>query len=150
MDWMKVLAMSCTFTLAACASSSSGISAPITSVRAVELANAAAPAGVAGSFVMDVMASEAQPTVTYLSSEVDYRDQRNLAIVISQAAVETLEAEFGAPPAEALRGRRILVEGVAERVTIGVSYNGLPTGMYYYQTQLKVTDAAQIRLADAR
>lgn len=149
MDWMKTFAVGCTLALTACASTSPETASRITSVRAVELANAAAPDGVAGVFVMEVRGSEATPDVTYLSSELDYRDQRNLAIVITRPAVEALEVSLGAPPADALRGRRILVDGIAERVQISFSYQGIPIGAYYYQTQLRVTDASQIRLVDA-
>lgn len=134
--------------LSGCATQPSKEAPLISSVRAVELANASAPQAVPGRFVMEVRATDAKDNVTYLSSELDYRDQRNLGIVITPEAAQQLQEKFGMPPADALRGRRIVISGQAERVTIGYFENGIPTNNYYYQTQLRVTDAAQIEVPD--
>lgn len=147
MTGIRLFAAPAILLFAACASASVPKDPPpIPSVRAVELANAAAPQSVPGVFLVDVRATDAQSNVTYLSSELDYRDQRNLAIVISAEAVEQLQAKFGAPLADALRGSRILVTGEAKRVTIRFFQNGVPTNNYYYQTHVDVTDARQIEI----
>lgn len=99
---------------------------------------------------MEVKATDQENNVTYLSSELDYHDQRNLAVVIIPEATRQLEEKFGSSPADALRGRKILVSGEAQRVTIRFFENGIPTKNYYYQTQIKVSDAKQIELADRR
>lgn len=148
MTSIKELLLSSTLFLTTCASTSPASAEPIRTVRAVELANAAAPQRVPGTFLVNVKATDAKSDVTYLSSELDYKDQRNLAIVISANAVEQLEQRLGAPPGDALRGRQILVTGEAERVTIQFYWEGMPMkGYYYYQTQVKVSNADQIEIA---
>ena len=62
--------------------------------------------------------------------------------------MKDLEALLGAPPADALRGRHIEVTGRAERRKILFMKAGVPSGLYYYQTGLKVTDASQIKVID--
>jgi len=114
--------------------------------QAIQLAADAAPRGVAGVFVMRVKAVGATDHVVYLNSETDYRDQRNLTVAVSPAAARQLEARLGAPLARALDRQRILVRGAARRVRIDFVSEDVPSGKYYYQTQVRVTDAAQIQL----
>ena len=108
-----------------------------------------AEGGVAGTFVLQVRATGTDDGRVYLNSETDYRDQRNLTIAITPAAAGALTARLGAPPAAALAGQRIVVDGVATRVRIDFTVDGHPSGKYYYQTQVQVTDAAQIRVPAA-
>ncbi len=117
--------------------------------QAIQLAAEAAPRGVTGTFVMRVQATGADGGRVYLNSEADYRDQRNLTIAITPVAAGALAARLGAPPAVALEGERIVVQGVATRVRIDFTIDGHPSGKYYYQTQVQVTDAAQIRVPAA-
>ncbi len=114
--------------------------------QAIQLAADAAPRGVAGVFAMQVKAVGATDHVVYLNSETDYRDQRNLTVAVSPAAARQLEARVGAPLARALDRRRILVRGSARRVRIDFVSDGTPSGKYYYQTHVRVTDTAQIQL----
>lgn len=93
-----------------------------------------------------MQATGSQDNFTYLNSELDYRDQRNLTIAISPGAARQLEAQLGAPPTVALKGKRILVNGVAVRTKIVFLADGKPTDKYYYQTHVRVTDATQIEL----
>jgi hypothetical protein len=134
--------------LAACASPRPSAEA-IDPVQAMLLAAEAAPATVPGTFRIHVHATEydARKGVTYLSTERDYRDQRNLAVVISPEATLELAERHGAPPADALRGRELLVTGEARRVAIHFfDAQGLPTGAYYYQTHLPVEAAVQVAI----
>ncbi|TDK31001.1 hypothetical protein [Luteimonas terrae] len=114
--------------------------------QAIQLAADAAPRGVAGVFAMQVKAVGATGHVVYLNSEADYRDQRNLTVAVSQAAARQLEARLGAPLTRALDRQRILVRGAARRVRIDFVTEGVLSGKYYYQTHVRVTDAAQIQL----
>lgn len=82
----------------------------------------------------------------HLNSEVDYRDPRNLSISVTREAAAQLEEALGAPPEVALRGRRILVSGTARRTRIDFMIDGKPSGKYYYQTHVRVTDASQLQL----
>lgn len=117
--------------------------------QAIQLAADAAPRGVAGTFVLQVRGTGTDDGRVYLNSETDYRDQRNLTIAITPAAAGALAARLGASPSVALEGKRIVVGGVATRVRIDFTIDGHPSGKYYYQTQVQVTDAAQIRVPAA-
>lgn len=112
--------------------------------QAVQLAAAAAPRGVSGVFALTVQ-SAAQPGPLYLNSERDYRDQRDLTVVVLPAAAKALAERLHGEPERVLRGRRILVAGWARRVRIDFVVDGRPSGKYYYQTHVVVTDAAQIQ-----
>lgn len=118
----------------------------IASAQAVQMAAAAAPAGVSGVFAVQVQATDTSNGITYLNSEMDYRDQRNLSIAIEPLAARQLEAQLGSPPAVALKGKRLLVNGVASRVTIAFIVDGKATDKYYYQTHVTVTDPKQIQI----
>ncbi|MGY1531546.1 hypothetical protein [Luteimonas sp. A649] len=87
-----------------------------------------------------------QSNYTYLNSELDYRDQRNLSIEITTFAARELEAQLGAHPLAALKGKRILVQGAAIRTKIVFFADGRPTDKYYYQTHVRVSDARQITI----
>lgn len=115
--------------------------------QAVMLAADAAPDGVPGTFAMVVRATGAQPGRYYLNSQPDYRDQRNLTVVLSPRAHAQLATRLGGDPLTALEGQAIVVRGEAMRVRINFLENGRATGAYYYQTHVRVTDAAQVSLA---
>lgn len=113
--------------------------------QAVMLAAAAAPEGVPGIFAMQVKGAGRDRQGTYLNSEADYRDQRSLTIVLSEAAVRQLTETLGSDPVEALVGRDIRVRGSAFRVRIVLRINGQATDKYY-QTHVRVDDAARIEV----
>lgn len=112
--------------------------------QAVLLAADAAPARVEGIFAMHVQATGTQRDLTYLNSEVDYRDQRNLTVAITPKAAQQLTQQLGAHPLAALKGKHILVRGAAVRTKIAFFANGRVTDQYYYQTHVNVRDATQI------
>lgn len=114
--------------------------------QAIQLAADAAPRGVPGLFSMQVQATGEQGGEIYLNSELDYRDQRNLTVALTPAAAHQLALRLGEPVTVALDRKRILVRGSATRVRIDFTAGGQPTGKYYYQTHVRVTDAAQIQL----
>lgn len=149
---MKGLGLLCAL-LAGCASAPRNAAAPqndasrIEPARAVQLAAAAAPLAVSGVFAVHVQASGSQHGVTYLNSERDYRDQRNLSVAIAPNVAEQLEMRYGKPPGEFFKDKDILVTGAARRVTIWFFSGGARTDKYYYQTHVRVTDLDQIRLA---
>lgn len=110
------------------------------------MAASAAPAGVEGVFAMRVQATGAQGHLTYLNSEQDCRDQRNLTVAIAPEAARQLTRRFGEHPRISLRDKDIRVRGSAVRTTIRFYANGKPTAKYYYQTHVNVTDAGQIEV----
>lgn len=112
--------------------------------QAVLLSARAAPEGVHGTFSMRVQSTGSQKDRTYVNSELDYRDQRNLTVALTSRAAQQLGERLGADPLNALKGKDILVEGSAVRTKIYLLVNGRATEKYYYQTHVNVTDAAQI------
>lgn len=136
--------------LSGCASSSGprASEAWLDPVEAIQAAATAAPEGVPGTFDMVVRATGRQDGNIYLNSETDYRDQRNLTIAIPAKPARQLRERFGEEADRALIGKRIMVDGVARRVRIGFTYNGRPTDKYYYQTHVRLDDAAQLAVAD--
>jgi len=145
---IKALALSFVLLIASgCATTSTlGQSQWIQPAQAVQLAAEAAPNGVSGVFALRVQATGTQDDFTYLNSELDYRDQRNLTIAIAPTAARQLETQLGANPLVALKGKRILVNGVATRAKIVFLSDGKPTDKYYYQTHVRVTDPKQIAI----
>jgi len=120
----------------------------ITPEKAVIAAAKAAPDGVPGIFKMTVRAVGRENRRVFLNSELDYRDQRNLTIAMSEEVEKALEAKIGAVSEQAFVGRRIFVRGVAQRVRIDFSEAGRPTGKYYYQTHVVVTVPVQVAVKD--
>lgn len=112
--------------------------------QAVLMAADAAPGGVDGTFALHVQATGTQSGRTYLNSELDYRDQRNLTVAITPEAARQLTQRLGEHPLVALKGKDILVRGAAVRTTIWFFANGRVTDKYYFQTHVNVTDADQI------
>ncbi|MEZ5457601.1 MAG: hypothetical protein R3F04_16095 [Lysobacteraceae bacterium] len=118
----------------------------LTPQQAIFMAASVAPASVDGVFAMRVQATGTQGQLTYLNSELDYRDQRNLTVTITPDAARQLTERFGDHPRISLKDKTIRVRGSAIRTTIHFYANGKPTGQYYYQTQVNVTDARQIEV----
>lgn len=107
----------------------------------------AAPGSVSGTFVLEVRASGRQSGRIFLNSEKDYRDQRNLTVAIQPTVFESLRRRLGDWPDVALAGKLIHVRGAARRVRIDFLDNhGRPSGKYYYQTHINVTQANQITI----
>ena len=85
-----------------------------------------------------------RPDAVYINSERDYRDPRNLSVVLEPMAARQLERGYG--PAESWRGKRVTVRGDVRRVRILFAENGKATGFYYFQFHLSVTDPGRFRL----
>lgn len=117
--------------------------------EAIVAAADAAPGAVRGVFTLAVAATDRDHGRVFLNSELDYRDQRNLTVVISPAAARALEQRHGRPPEAFFKGRAVLVNGLARRVRIDFIADGRPTGKYYYQTHVQVTDPDQISVVPA-
>lgn len=113
--------------------------------RAVQLAAAAPRDGVTGVFAMTVRAVGRDERGVYLNSERDYRDQRNLTVVLTPDVAAQLEGRLGGPLEQRLRGHAIQVSGTARRTKIVFFADGQATDKYYYQTHVRVAKAGQIR-----
>lgn len=135
--------------LSGCASTPKPAASPassawVTPVQAILLAADAAPRRVHGTFAMRVQSTGAQGNGTFLNSEPDYRDQRNLTVALSPRAADQLWKRLGSDPLVALKGRNILVTGSAIRTKIYFFADGEMTDKYYYQTHVNITDASEL------
>jgi hypothetical protein len=144
----RVAALLALGTAAACASPDTRPErgGTIIPAQAVLAAAEAAPAGIRGVFLVRVQATGREGERVYLNSELDYRDQRNMTVNIEPIAARPLARLHGAPADIFFRGRVIEVDGVARRVRIDFVDKGGPTGKYYYQTHVFVSNPAQIRI----
>ena len=115
-------------------------------LETIDKAAAVAPhAGVAGCFRLTVKAWGEDHGRVFLNSEADYRDPRNVSVRLEPPAVAALDRMLGRNGAARLVGRSLLVRGTAYRVRIDFTSSGRPTGKYYYQTHIVVTELSQIR-----
>ena len=145
---MRILFCAGLFTLAACQT----VAVPpdtrqvIAPALAVMAAADAAPAGFPGTFGFEVMRADFAGPRLFLNSYPDYRDQRNLSVAIDARAVPKFRSIYGDDLKSAFMGRRIEVTGVARRQRIDFTVDGRPSGKYYFQTHVRVSDPAQIRI----
>lgn len=130
----------------ACSSVQRNANGWIEPVEAVRMANEDPEYGIRGEFVMTVRALDSYPERSFLNSESDYRDQRNLTIRMPTSMLPELEEHLGLP-FDDLKGRQLVIAGVAKRARIDFVSDGRPTGKYYYQTHVSVDSPTQIRLA---
>ena len=118
----------------------------LTPEQSIQLAAKAAPEGVRGTFAMLVQATGTQNNRVFLNSELDYRDQRNLTISLTDRAARQLAKKLGADPLVALKGREIMVNSSAVRTKIFFVVDGRMTDKYYYQTHVNIADSDQITI----
>jgi hypothetical protein len=121
-----------------------GASQPIEAFDAIQLAAAAAPEVVPGTFSLTIQATGTDKHALYLNSEADYRDQRCLTIEIPKAAIPALQAKFGKDLEDYFQGKHLLVSGAAERVTVYFVLHHRVTKTYYYQTHILVESPEQL------
>ncbi len=105
------------------------------------------PEGVGGVFEMVARATGRQRGFLYLNSEEDYRDPRNLSIVVAPGPEAALAERLGRPVEAAVLRRVIAVRGVARKTRTDFASDGRPTGKYYYQTHLRLRSARDLTVA---
>lgn len=111
-----------------------------------------APAWLPGVFVLKVQGSGRgrgrETGQVFLNSESDYRDPRSITVRFTPEAATRYREKYAASPDEALRDRYVLVYGYARRQQIDFTSYGVPTGKFYYQTHIVVTDPDQVEVFD--
>ena len=132
--------------LSACSNYSKKSEKNILPMKAIELAAIAAPDSHSGVFEMTVKAGNLRERMLFLNSELDYRDQRNLTLVLRPAVIKQLTEKYGKDPLEYLLNKRVVVEGEAKRMKIWMFYKNKKLTKYYYQTHIFVNSADQISI----
>ncbi|MTW33183.1 hypothetical protein GM655_10130 [Pseudoduganella danionis] len=144
---LKIKALFLSLLLAGCATQAPVQKDALSPQQAIMMAADVAPQPVYITLDLQVRGIGSQNGFTYLNSEKDYRDQRNVSLEITPEALAQVEAKFGGQLAAYARGKHILVKGPVRRVTIWFFDDaGRRSDKFYYQTHLRVSDPAQIQL----
>ena len=133
-----------TFLLSDCSYLESSGDAFISPLNAIQLTSESESNSQIGEFQMQVKSIDNFQRMTFLNSELDSKDQRNLTIAIRPRAVQQLTKKYGDKLQEQLLNSEIKVSGEAKRQKIWVLHRNLNTGQYYYQTKVFVKSADQI------
>ncbi len=145
---MKKLSFLITFLiiLSACSNYNKKTEQYITPIQAIEYAAASAPDSYKGVFEMTIKAGNLRDRMIFLNSELDYRDQRNLTIVLRPLVVKELTEKYDKDPLEYLLNKKITIKGEAKRMKIWMFYKNKKLKKYYYQTHVFVNSADQITI----
>lgn len=121
-------------------------------VETVMLASEVAPDWLPGVFVLKVQGSGRgrgkEAGQIFLNSEADYRDPRSVTVRFTPKAAAAFRAIHGTDPDTELSGKFVLVYGYARQERIDFVNSGVPSGKYYFQTHIVVTDPDQIAIFD--
>lgn len=143
---MKVLFCALLFVIVGCTSTSKPIVYADT-MAVIEKAAENAPKGVYGEYTLKIQATGQQRGITYLNSELDYRDQRNLTVALHPKILAELESKYGDTPQNFFVGKTVSIKGYAKRVKINfIAANGRTSNKYYYQTHIRISDIAAIEV----
>lgn len=132
--------------LSACSNHYKNSEHTISPIQAIEYSAASAPDSYEGLFEMTIKAGSLRDKMVFLNSELDYRDQRNLTVVLRPAVVKELTEKYGKEPLEYLLNKKVLVKGEAKRMKIWMFYKTKKLRKYYYQTHVFVNTADQISI----
>jgi len=116
----------------------------LTARDAIELSESAAPRNAPGVFSVFIKASGNVNKLIYLNTELDYRDRRNVSIVLLPEFQKAFLKKYGISAEEMLMNKNIKVNSFATRTKIVFSYRGQPTSKYYFQTHIPVRHLKQI------
>ncbi len=101
---------------------------------------------VSGVFKLKIQAvkEENLGKMSYLNSELDYRDQRNITIDIPIDIRMGLTDKYNASLESIFMDKNIRVTGVAKRMKINFYSQGVKTEKFYYQTHVRIKNIDQI------
>ena len=113
----------------------------LTARDAIELSENMAPKSVPGLFSLTVKASGRINGIIYLNTELDYRDRRNVSIVLLPEYQKAFIDEYGVEADILLMNKNIMVNSAAQQRKITFTTND----KYYFQTHIPVKNMKQIR-----
>lgn len=113
-------------------------------IKLIEKAKRRYPEGVRGTFQISIKASGNHGGVIFLNSDVDYRDPKNITVVLEPSTIESFSKIYNASPDSYFINKTIEVKGKVERIKIYRYTKARRTGEYYFQTHIKVTSIDQI------
>lgn len=113
--------------------------------EAIAIADAGTSNGVTGQYQMVVAATGKNLKATFLNSTVDYTGPDNLTFALSPVVARMFTKQYGAPPEEYLKGKRITVEGRVRRQTIVNLLYGKPRSINRIGHNVEIRQFAQIK-----
>lgn len=117
----------------------------LTAWDAIVMSEQSAPAVVPGIFSLQIKNAARIGDTVYLNTEYDYRDRRNVSVVLTPRLLkEFAESYPDHQPEQYFLGRSIVVNGAASRQTIWFFSQGIQTEKYYFQTHIPIWQTAQI------
>ena len=102
------------------------------------------PEGVIGTFQIPIKASGNEGGVVFLNSDLDYRDPKNITVLLEPSTIESFTKIYKASPDSYFINKTIEVRGKVERIKIYRYTKGKRPAKYYFQTHIKVTAVDQI------
>lgn len=115
-------------------------------IQLIEQAKRRFPEGVIGTFQIPIKATGSQNGIIYLNSDLDYRDPKNITLALAPSTIEVFSKTYNSSPELYFKNKILEVTGKVERIKIYVFKNGKRTKKYYFQTHIRVTSIAQIRV----
>lgn len=139
LKWISVLAV--LTTLGACSSTQENKNAIVDSntMLLIDKVNEIAPQAITGKFILTIKNTDVcgQNGNVCLNTQLDYRDQRAVTVVIPRGFVRAMTQMHGEHPEKFFENKRIEVRGAAKRQKIIFFHkNGEPSEKYYYQTHI--------------
>jgi len=132
---------------ASCQGSELKVYSPYDAIWAV---SAAAPEPIVGIFELIVVEATYLREATYMNSESDYRDRRNLTIAIDPRTLAGFKEKYAYYPDIFFLNKKIRVKGLAQRVRIDFVIDpddeNEVRNKYYYQIHVPVVDVDQIEV----
>jgi hypothetical protein len=143
---MKYLLFLSTLVLCACNSTPEVASKPKTTdiIQLIEQAKRRFPEGIRGTFQIPIKASASHNGVTYLNSNLDYREPSNITLVLAPATIELFAKTYHSSPDLYFKNKTLSVTGKVERIKIYQYKNNKRTKKYYSQTHIRITSIDQI------
>ncbi|MBE1298501.1 MAG: hypothetical protein GJ680_01135 [Alteromonadaceae bacterium] len=142
---MKILLLALVMVLSGCVSTAPEYS---NTLEIIGSAAESAPDGVEGEYTFKIQAVGKPKRTVYLNTELDYRDQRNVTIALHPRLAKQLLEQHGADSETFFIGKSIRVNGEAKRAKIIFNSQGRPSGLYYYQTQIRLKDIDKIEILE--
>ncbi|WP_019028078.1 hypothetical protein [Colwellia piezophila] len=119
---------------------------PTDIVQLIEKTKRRYPEPVRGTFQIPIKASGFINGVVYLNSDVDYRDPKNITVVLLPSTVESFAKAYHSPADAFFIDKTIQVTGKVVRVRKYLYINNKRTRKYYYQTHIHVSSLEQVKL----
>ena len=150
MNIKLILLTSIFITLGGCTSTSDNGNSQIglTARDAIELSENSAPKNTRGIFTLSIKASGAEKQYVYLNTELDYRDRRNVSVVLLPEFQEAFLTKYGVDAQTMLMNKDLTVSSFAKRMKIYFFVDGKPTEKYYFQTHIPVKHLKQIQFCE--